>query len=293
MLLFSRTSILCLALAALPLAASDARAAPPAKQAQKMLQKKAKGVVKQFRKDATIRRKVLELEIDQIRQDVESGAVTTFAASLLFDALVDYQKEMYDAIRDASDAYRVGFGEALLILQEAGISTADRPTGFFYGDFSTSDSLREDMEKEILAAYPKALKEVKKLAKALDKKADVALTCRLAPPTKYLEWITNPGGSGSSFTPTLLTIDVAVGVSQKGQSGDADFYLGGACEANDGTLQTSISHGSGGGILTTVNPTSDDRWKLVETDRSEGNYAFKVYHSGKTAGGGYVTIGVD
>ncbi len=288
-----RTSILCLALAALPLAASDARAAPPAKQAQKMLQKKAKGVVKQFRKDATIRRKVLELEIDQIRQGVESGAVTTAAASQLFDALVDFQKEMADAIRDASAAYRVGYGEVLLFLQDAGISTADRPTGFFYGDLSTSDGLRADIEKEIQAVYPKAMKEVKKLVKALEKKADVALTCRLAAPTKYLEWVATAGGGGSGFTPTLLTIDVAIGVSQKGQSGDADFYLGGACESNDGTLQTSISHGSGGGGLATVTPTSDDRWKLVETDRSDGNYAFKVYHSGKTAGGGYVAIGVD
>lgn len=275
------------------LASASPAHAGPSQQAKKMLQASAKSVLKDFKKETKLHRKLLDVEIDAVDSALKNGSGGIGHVTTLFNALQTYQIAIRDEIRESSDEYRVGMGAALLVLQDASVPVSERPVGFFYGDGGASDDLRRDVERAIVKLYDSLEKRLRATAKLFRSKADIAFTYRLEAPTVYLEWNVGPGGSGSAYIPITQSIDIALAASALGVTGDGKIYLAGSGSDSDGSQTIGISMVGGGGILTNVTPTNDDRWTHVEANRTEGSYSFKFGHMSTSGSSAYVGIGVN
>lgn len=274
------------------IAASHADAANPLKEAKEMLGKTAAEVRKDFAKEAKLLRKILETEIDTVDGKLKGGQGGLGRVYEVYDALKIFQVGMHNEIREATEEFRAGTSVALGILQDAGIAVEDRPSDFFFGGQGISDDLNDDMIGEIRAVYAKVGKRLRKTRKLFANEADWCFNYRLGEPTEYLEWIASPYG-GSAHSGRTLTIDIAIGASDRTVDDDALLLFSGSCSSSDGSLVATVVHQSGFYTIPTISVGQDDRWSHTVTDKNEGNYSFGIRAPSVIVGGDYAAIGAD
>lgn len=271
---------------------APAMAAGPSKEAQALLAKRSKEVQKAFKKEANLLVKVLETDLADVESALSNGWNPTTQAGLVFNVLQDFQVAIVQEIDEAADEFRVGTGEAIAILQSAGISTVDRPKGFFFGDCGTTDKHHAGIELEIAKVYAKVHKRLSKTQKAFDK-VDHAFNYRVTSPAKHREWIATSGGGGSTVTDRQITVDIGLAVSDRSVTSDMQIMISGSCYTGDGALTGSISYSSGGYTLGTVPVKQGDRWELTLTALGEGNRVIKIRAPSLTGAGDFIAIGAD
>ena len=267
-------------------------AAAGKKKAKKILADGAESVLKGFKKESKLLRNEFSAALDGVDADLKAGTATLSTADDVFDALKALQLGMIEEIEEASTEFRLVMAAGLTELEDSTIPYEEMPKGFYYGDGGTADDLRRSMKKAIDKVYDGAGERVRATAKLFEKKLDIAVVFRFEPPTRYLEWLTNAGGSGSAFVPALLTIDIALAASNRLVPNDARIYLGGSGSQSDGAVNLNRATSSGGGSFTTVTAGGDDRWELTLTAQPEEPTQFKILHPGTSAGGQAVALSV-
>lgn len=148
----------------------------------------------------------------------------TAAGDALFAALVVFQVDVAAALVAAADAQSESARDALATLGTGlgGIY----PQAFYTGDLSPAASFEDGVEKEIAKTYTKLRKRVDRLGSRFQD-AGFGLTFRIRPPHpfKALTWDETAVDSFRFFPATL---DLALGWSDLGATGDAQLRIGGS-----------------------------------------------------------------
>lgn len=273
------------------LVASDVAVASPQKAAQKQLAAAADDVLSDFKKRTKVHKKFLFSEFDQADLALKSGLGGFSTVVDVFDALQAFQTSVISEVDYARNRYREGMGLALQILADAGLTPAEWPKGFQYGDGGISDELKDDVEAALRKLYVDIEKRLRDTGTLFKKKEGMKLNFRLSTPTTFVEWATAPGGSGGTNDVRPITVDIALSVSTISSAGDGVVFLGGSGHSSHG-IDVSRSSSSISADVGTVSVNSAKRWSFVESGLTEEQYIYTAYPAGLYCGSAHAAISV-
>lgn len=255
------------------------------KDAKKVLKKGAAKVVKDFQKAMDLHVEILEAELNAVDAVAKAGGGGIGEVYDIFDLVDAFQRDLHDAIRDATYQALQSMKSAKEILEDAGVGgNTERPRGFYFGDGGTCDELRASIEKNIEKVLARVDKRLKKTTKHFQSKSGMSVSFRLEAPTIYLEY-----SDSSTYHPYVLTIDVAIAASYDAFANDVWILLGGRMPAADGDLEV---HSTINGALGSTTPTGDNRYRFFKSSLPEGNQTIRVVPP-NSLHGAFVALGVD
>lgn len=276
--------------------ADSGRAAGPGdavKQATKLLKDSFDVNLKELRKALKEDRDLFDLVLDDVDAEVIAKTADIDDAFKVYSAATNIQIFERDHVLEAAARYKLDLQVVVNILEDAGITPAQWPKGFTYGDGGMLDDFHEDFEAEIHRGTNDLAKRLGKTADLFDQKLDIVICYRLEAPISFSDPLAH-GGSTKTFIPQPLTIDVAMTASDRKLLGDGRVYLGGAIRSSDNSATlTRIDNVTGTTVLGNVTADVLDRWNYWDlAGYPEGNMSFQIKHTTKTAGAALVSIGI-
>lgn len=256
------------------LLAADARAGAE-KAAKKTLAKAAKTAVENLDNQLKAREKALTSStLSLIKTKAKNGVATTSDAYTLGTALNEFQIDARDLYVDAFVEMAEGLKAAMAILQGDGISPADYPRGFGYGEAGPLLDFRNDADALMVKRYAKLAKKLDNLSEDLEA-SGVGLCVNILPPSRPRERSPSWSSMGSYSTNPGLTLDLLVSHSALDQTNDAVIRAFGTADAgSDLTFMRLYSNGFSTNSAVFVG--SDDRWAHTLTGMPEINATYLI-----------------
>lgn len=291
-----RPTVSCALVLTLLAVADSGRAAgtgDAVKQATKQLKDSFDANLKELRKALKEDRDLFDLALDDVDAIVIAKTADIDDVFKVYSAALNIQIFERDHVLEAAARYTLDLQVVVNTLEDAGITPAQWPKGFTYGDGGMLDDFREDFEAEIRRGTNDLAKRMGKTADLFDQKLGIVICYRLESPISFSDPLAH-GGSTKTFIPFPLTIDVAMTASDRKLLNDGRVYLSGAIRYSDTSAAlTRIDNFAGTTNLGNVTADVLDRWRYWDlSGYPEGNMSFQLKHTTKTAGAALVSIGI-